>query len=144
MDKRNRHIIIFFIVAIVACFGLSSALSAGGANLWAELREVSALGSPESGEQETLPQEDDSVRYGVKKTAPVTEKDLKDKMGDLHDAENASTNAVLDEKTGDYVLGTKIGDGYLNTPFIMTKEEYERWSLRRSMSAYFKRKNQDA
>ena len=144
LDKRNRHIVIFFIVAIVACFALSSALSAGGANVWTELREVTSLSASKSEEQETFPTEDDSARYGVKKTAPVTEKDLNDKMGDLHDAENASTNAVLDEKTGDYVLGTKIGDGYLNTPFIMTKEEYERWSLRRSMSAYFKRKNQDA
>ena len=86
----------------------------------------------------------DSTRYGVKKTAPISEKDLDAKMADLQDAENAKTEAVYDERTGGYLLGTKIGDSYLNAPFLMNKDEYERWSLRRSMSAYFNRKNQDA
>ena len=90
------------------------------------------------------PLADDSTRYGVKKTAPVTQDDLKKKMADLNDAENAKTEATYDERTGQYVLGTRIGDGYLNAPFLMTKEEYEKWSLRRSMSAYFKRKNEEA
>ncbi|MBR3372922.1 MAG: cell surface protein SprA, partial [Bacteroidaceae bacterium] len=86
----------------------------------------------------------DSTRYGVKKTAPVSQKDLDTRMADLQDAENAKTEAVYDELTGGYKLGTKIGDSYLNAPFLMTKDEYERWSLRRSMAAYFNRKNQDA
>ena len=86
----------------------------------------------------------DSTRYGVKKTAPVSQKDIDDKMLDLRDAENAKTEAVYDEYTGSYKLGTKIGDSYLNAPFLMTRDEYDRWSLRRSMAAYFHRKNQDA
>ena len=86
----------------------------------------------------------DSTRYGVKRTAPVSQKDLDTRMADLQDAENAKTEAVYDELTGGYKLGTKIGDSYLNAPFLMTKDEYERWSLRRSMAAYFNRKNQDA
>ena len=86
----------------------------------------------------------DSTRFGVKKTAPVNQKDIDDKMADLRDAENAKTEAVYDERTGGYLLGTKVGDSYLNAPFMMTKDEYERWSLRRSMAAYFNRKNQDA
>lgn len=93
---------------------------------------------------ESTPAPDDSTRYGVKKTAPVTQKDLDAKMIDLQDAENAKTEPTYNEATDTYVLGTKMGDSYLNAPFFMTRDEYQRWSMRRSMSAYFNRKNQDA
>ncbi|MCH5178482.1 MAG: cell surface protein SprA [Prevotellaceae bacterium] len=107
-----------------------------------ELQEVDESVSQGQAAEASAPM--DSTRFGVKKTAPVSQSDLKDKMGDLRDAENAKTEAVYDERTDSYVLGTKIGDSYLNAPFLMTKDEYERWSLRRSMQAYFNRKNQDA
>ncbi len=102
-------------------------------------------------EETAMPQEADanaapadSSRYGVKKTAPVTQKDLDKKMADLEDAENAQTSPAYDENRDLYVLGTKIGDSYLNAPFLMTRDEYDAWLIRRSMNAYFNRKNQDA
>lgn len=65
-------------------------------------------------------------------------------MGDLHDPENAKTEVEYDESTGTYHIGTKIGDSYLNTPIVMTPEEYNDWTMRRSMNAYYRSKNQAA
>ena len=103
-----------------------------------------ALAIPSPAQTVSAPAPADSTRYGVKKTAPVEQKDIDKKMADLEDAENAKTEATYDPNTGRYFLGTKIGDSYINAPFVMTKEEYDRWSLRRSMAAYFQKKNEDA
>lgn len=85
--------------------------------------------------------EPDTARFGVKRTAPVSQKDVDNKMGDLKDPENLKTEAQYDETNGTYTLGSKIGDSYLNTPVLMTPDEYQRWSLYKSMSAYYRKKN---
>ena len=83
----------------------------------------------------------DSTRFPVRKTAPVNQGDLDPKMADLRQPENVKSDAEYDEHRNGYVLGSKIGDTYLNAPYLMSQEEYRRWSLRRSMQAYYKKKN---
>ncbi len=86
-------------------------------------------------------QQDDTTRYGIKRTAPIDQKDLDQRMGDLRDPDNLKTEAEYNEKKDGYAIGTKIGDNYLNTPFLMSKDEYNKWSLRKSMRAYYRKKN---
>ena len=81
-------------------------------------------------------------RYSVKKTAPeYNEEDLKQSAADLRDPENIEQKVEYNEKTGHYVIGTKMGDSYLNAPVLMTPEEYTTWSMKQSMNAYYRNKN---
>ena len=69
-------------------------------------------------------------RYSVKKTvAEHNENDLRPGTVDLRDPENIEQKAEYDEKTGNYVIGSKMGDSYLNAPVLMTPEEYTKQLL---------------
>lgn len=57
--------------------------------------------------------------------------------GTLHLPDNISESTVYDEKDGTYSIGYKLGDDYLEVPDVMTPEEYNRWTMRRSMQSYF-------
>lgn len=80
-------------------------------------------------------------RYTVKRTVPNTEDDLKRKSMDLRDPDNLKTDTAYNEKTGYYTIGTKMGDSYLNAPLLMTPEEYQEWSLKKSLQKYYREKN---
>ncbi|MBO4673038.1 MAG: cell surface protein SprA [Bacteroidaceae bacterium] len=61
---------------------------------------------------------------------------------DLQDPENLKPDtAVYDEKSGLYKVGTKLGDGFLSQPWMMTPEEYLRWNEKKSFRDYFKVRN---
>lgn len=42
-----------------------------------------------------------------------------------------------------YSIGTKLGGNFIETPTIMMPDEYNRWSMERSMKEYFRAKNQE-
>ena len=88
-----------------------------------------------------LPQKADTLRHSVKRTTPITLKDLDRKPFDLKDPEQGRTDTTYDERSDMYVLGTRIGDSYINTPIVMTPEQYKKWTLQRSMRAYYRQKN---
>ncbi len=79
----------------------------------------------------------------VRKTdTPTTDESEDNYPFDLDDPENLKKDAAdYDEKTGYYKVGTKIGDNFLSTPYLMTPEEYLEWSERKSMNAYFRQRN---
>ena len=72
------------------------------------------------------PAEPDTIRprFSVKRTAPRDEDDLKKRSLDLKDPDNLKTDTVYDPATGNYTIGTKVGDSYLNAPLLMSPEEY--------------------
>lgn len=81
--------------------------------------------------------------FDVSKTSPDNENDLRNRPIDLRNPKNLDDQPEYDEKTGTYKLGTKIGDSYLNTPVLLSRDEYMRWSLRRSMQRYYQSKNSE-
>lgn len=83
-------------------------------------------------------------RFSPRSNPPQTLNDIVPKTNDLRQPENIKTEVFYDEKTGTYRLGTKIGDNFLDTPFFLTEKEYERWTIRRSLSQYFRDKNAEA
>ena len=82
------------------------------------------------------------MRVDVSKTSPQNEDDIKKRPIDLVTPKNMKEDAELDE-SGGYRLGTKIGDSYLNTPVLLTRDEYMRWSLKQSMQKYYANKNSE-
>ena len=80
-------------------------------------------------------------RWKIQKTAPIEVADLDSSSLDLRFPENIKQEVEYDDSTGMYVIGSKIGDSYLNAPVLMTPEEYRRWSERREMYQFFRKKD---
>ncbi len=91
----------------------------------------------------TPPDTTDTPRAKVKPTVVRTEDDINTRQPDLKDPENLKSEVYYDETTGTYKMGTKLGDSFLEAPFYMTPEEYQKWSMARSMQAYYRQKNQE-
>lgn len=81
-------------------------------------------------------------RYTVRRTTLQSE-DEKPATVDLRNPENIKTEVYYDEATGTYRMGTKLGENFLETPFYMTPEEYQEWSMRRTMREFFRMKNRE-
>ncbi|MBQ7494704.1 MAG: cell surface protein SprA [Bacteroidaceae bacterium] len=87
----------------------------------------------------------DSLRVRPQRTTPETVEDLDTAAVSLHRPDNLKQVAEMDSLTGYYRIGTKLGKGgYLDTPILMSPEQYQQWSLWRSMQSYYRRKNQEA
>ena len=81
-------------------------------------------------------------RYRVKKTSAENREDIAtEPVADLHTPENITDAVEYDEKENTYSFGTRLGDSYLEVPLLMTPEEYNRWSLNKSMQSYFRNRN---
>ena len=79
------------------------------------------------------------------KVSPTTLQNMDDERSkaDLKDPENLKTEAFYDEETGEYRLGTKLGEEFLETPYSMSADEYQHWAVERSMREYYRKKNQE-
>ena len=78
----------------------------------------------------------------VKKTDYPQEVHGEDFSMDLKDPDNLKPDtAVYDEKSGLYKVGTRLGDNFLSQPWMMTPEEYLKWSEQKSFRDYFKVRN---
>ena len=88
-------------------------------------------------------QETDSLqaRWRIQKTAPVLVADLDSSAIDLKRPDNIRQTVEYDDSANVYYLGSKIGDTYLNAPILMTPDEYRRWSEKRAMQNFFRKKN---
>lgn len=98
---------------------------------------------PSTSEIQDEPEDTIKSRFKVKKTSAESEDDVVKKSGDLKDPENLQSDVFYDEQTQTYRLGTKLGESFLNVPMFMTKEEYQEWSLRRSVNEFFRNKNSE-
>ena len=48
---------------------------------------------------------------------------------------------MLDDSTGNYMIGLKMGDSYLSAPTLMTPEEYRKWTERKALREFFRSKD---
>lgn len=92
-------------------------------------------------EDETVPDSLLHPRWKIQKTAPLLTEDLDSSALDLRMPENIRQKAEYVDSLNMYVIGSKIGDSYLNAPVLMTPEEYMRWSERRAMREFFRNKD---
>ena len=91
--------------------------------------------------QEEIPDSLLHPRWKIQKTAPVDVADLDSSALDLRFPENIKHQVEYNDSTNTYIIGSKIGDSYLNTPVVMTPEEYQRWSEKREREQFFRKKD---
>ena len=92
-------------------------------------------------DDETIPDSLLDARWKIQKTAPLLVADLDSSALDLRMPDNIRQEAVYDDSLNLYYIGSKMGDSYLNTPIVMTPEEYMRWSERRARYQFFHQKD---
>ena len=85
---------------------------------------------------------DSVVRYPVTKTAPENYEEIgAEGAVDLRTPSNVKTEMEYDPITNRYILRTRVGETEISTPFALTREEYENYSFRKSMEAFYREKN---
>lgn len=94
-------------------------------------------------DEEKIPDSLLHPRWQIQKTSPILTEDLDSSAVDLRMPENIRQQAEYVDSLNMYVVGSKIGDSYLNAPVLMTPEEYLKWSERRAMNAFFRSKDAD-
>ena len=96
---------------------------------------------PVLAEEEEIPDSLLHPRWKIKKTSPLYVADLDSSVVDLRMPDNIKQQAEYNDSTGVYLIGSKIGSTYLNTPILMTPEEYQEWSREREFRKFFRQKN---
>ncbi|MCR5678921.1 MAG: cell surface protein SprA [Prevotella sp.] len=81
------------------------------------------------------------TRWRIQPTVPTTVADLDSSALDLHMPENVKQQVEYNDSLGYYLIGSKMGDSYLNAPILMTTEEYMKWSERRMRQQFFRQKD---
>ena len=92
-------------------------------------------------EDETVPDSLLHPRWRIQPTAPVYQTDLDSSALDLKMPENVKQQVEYNDSLNLYYIGSKIGDGYLNAPIVMTPEEYMKWSERKERERFFRQKD---
>lgn len=88
--------------------------------------------------------QDTGTIYPVKKTQITNYEDLIRKSPvDLRDPSNVETTVEYDVKHNVYLFKTKIDNDEWVTPFTLNPQQYMDYSLKESMSRYFKQKNDE-
>ena len=96
-----------------------------------------------SADDEEIPDSLLHPRWQIQRTTPITYDDLDQNPADLKRPDNLKQDVVYNDTIDRYIIGSKISDTYLNTPIMMTPEEYRKWVERRSLQQYFKDKNSE-
>ncbi len=92
-------------------------------------------------EDETIPDSLLHPRWKIQKTAPIEVADLDSSSLDLHLPMNIRQQVEYDDSLNVYKIGSKLGDSYLNTPVLMSPDEYRLWSERKERDAFFRKKD---
>ncbi|MDR0798294.1 MAG: cell surface protein SprA [Dysgonamonadaceae bacterium] len=88
--------------------------------------------------------DDKKPRFPVSPTVPENYQDITtNRPIDLRAPQNLSDDFEYNPLTGRYEYRTQIAGFDLTTPITLTPEEYIHYSLQKSMSAYFKAKNDE-
>ena len=92
-------------------------------------------------EEDSIPDSLLHARWKIQKTAPLLVADLDSSALDLRFPENIRQQVEYDDSLNVYKIGSKMGDSYLNTPVLMSPEEYMQWSERRERELFFRKKD---
>ncbi|MDR2804015.1 MAG: cell surface protein SprA, partial [Dysgonamonadaceae bacterium] len=133
MKHKKKYILTGFLALLT---GMVYELEADLTAISSQIPEVEAV---QETAQDTVP-----ARYPVAPTVPPTYEDLQTVYPiDLRNPVDFDRNFEYNPLTNRYELRSKIGGQDLTTPISLTREEYLRYSLEKSMNAYFKSRNDE-
>lgn len=134
---KKYSIILFFIVLVGGSYGLVNSTRNFASGYLAEY-----IPEPQAQNPANTSKKDTSVRFPVSNKDFSTFEDLhKQYPMDLRDPENVKTTVEYDDKTGNYVIRTKVGELELSTPYTLTPEEFNEYSMKKSMQEYWRDRN---
>ena len=111
------------------------------------VRDTSSAKTPQFNqivvEDETIPDSLLHPRWKIQRTTPITDDDLRQGSADLSMPDNLKQDVVYNDTLDRYIIGSKIGDSYINAPIMMTPEEYRKWSERKAFRDYFRSKSEE-
>lgn len=82
-------------------------------------------------------------RFRISRTTIETSEDLEsNSSADLRNPSNLTQSAEYEENSNTYRIGTRLGDSYIDVPMLMTSDEYNKWSMEKSMQEYFRKRNE--
>lgn len=96
---------------------------------------------PTLNDEEHIPDSLLHPRWKIQRTTPITYDDLDQNPADLKRPDNLKQEVEYNDTLNRYVIGSKIGDTYINAPIMMTAEEYGKWTEKKALNAYFRSKN---
>ncbi len=89
-----------------------------------------------------LIENDTTLRFPIKKTSINNYEELLKKYPlDLKDPKNIKTDVEYNIKTGNYIVRKKIGDIEIESPLVLTPQEYSDYILKKRMQEYWIEKN---
>lgn len=135
MNKSKSKYLIIFLLLITGISMFSGTLRTNNADLFV---------LPEYKENTVEAKEDTATRFPVKNTQITDYEDLVRKNPiDLKDPSNISTQVVYDLNNNVYLFKTQIDKDEWITPFTLNPDQYLDYSLKKTMSDYFKQKNDE-
>ncbi|MDR0864599.1 MAG: cell surface protein SprA [Candidatus Symbiothrix sp.] len=129
MKRRNKYIITGLIVLLTGiCYQLNADLTA----ISSQFPEVTAVPN------------DTAPRFPVAPIIPQTYEELNTTHPiDLQNPEDFDDTFEYNPETNRYELRTKIGGTDVTTPLSLTRDEYLKYTLQKSMDSYFKTRNDE-
>ncbi|MHB9056146.1 MAG: T9SS outer membrane translocon Sov/SprA [Paludibacteraceae bacterium] len=135
--KKIIPFIIFFLILVGSAYGLVSStrhfISEFSAEMQAQLQAKPGA---------TISKKDTFTRFPVNNQAVETYEDLNKVYPlDLKDPSNVKTEVEYDINTGNYVIRTKLDELEIATPLTLTPEQYNKYSMQKSMLEYWRDRN---
>lgn len=106
-------------------------------------QKTNVAAQPVLDNEDSIPDSLRHPRWKIQRTVPVTYDDLDQNATDLQRPDNLKQDVSYNDTIDRYIIGSKIGDSYINAPIMMTPEEYRAWSERKAMREYFRSKNDE-
>ena len=136
----HHHFSLFFVIVLLSVV----ALAAPPQDDKTRTRKPETKAQPQSKvvDDDIIPDSLLHPRWKIQKTAPIEVADLDSSALDLRLPDNIKQTVEYNDSLNIYVIGSKIGDSYLNAPVLMTPEEYWQWSEKRARYEFFRSKEE--
>ena len=92
---------------------------------------------------DTIPDSLLHSRWKIQKTTPLSEQDLSKNAMDLNAPANVKPTITYNDTIDRYVIGSKMGGSYITAPIMMSGDEYMKWSEKKVMADFFRKKNDE-
>ena len=144
---NKRHITIATILALsiltVLAGSVMSVPQDGRTGRQPKKDTLDVKAQPVLDDEDAIPDSLLNPRWKIQHTTPITDEDLDQGSADLQRPDNLKQEVVYNDTLDRYIIGSKIGDTYINAPVMMTPEEYKKWSEKKLFESYFRSKSEE-